>query len=155
MCALLAESLEHSWVIQEGVRGLCCANDPAKRHTTVRCIVVVNAAGLQQWCSAASCSCLHALLASHHVYIQCRFCKPLLQPMVHPDRVPVHPVRAILELVQRSGLQAAFRRDECKDAGCFCHVDCRQWQSYWLVSPADLAHYCFQRAPGASMHISC
>ena len=39
--------------------------------------------------------------------------------MVHPDNVPCHPVRAILELAQKSGLQASFKREECKDEGCF------------------------------------
>ena len=45
--------------------------------------------------------------------------QPFLQPMVHPDNVPCHPVRAILELAQKSGLQASFRREECQDEGCF------------------------------------
>ena len=45
--------------------------------------------------------------------------QPFLRPMVHPDNVPCHPVRAILELAQQNGLQASFRREECEEEGCF------------------------------------
>jgi hypothetical protein len=38
--------------------------------------------------------------------------------MVHPDNVPCHPVRVVLELAQKSGLQATFRREECLEEGC-------------------------------------
>ena len=45
--------------------------------------------------------------------------QPFLQPMVHPENVPCHPVRVIMELAQKAGLQATFRREECPDEGCY------------------------------------
>ena len=45
--------------------------------------------------------------------------QPFLQPMVHPDRVPFHPVRTLLELAQKAGVQVAFRREECEEPGSF------------------------------------
>ena len=44
--------------------------------------------------------------------------QPFLQPMVHPDNVPCHPVRVIMELAQKWGMQASFRREECLEEGC-------------------------------------
>ena len=34
--------------------------------------------------------------------------EPLLQPMPHPDTVPIHPARALLERCQQARTQACF-----------------------------------------------
>ena len=44
---------------------------------------------------------------------------PFLRPLVHPDKVPCHPVRALIELCQKNGLQVGFKKMKCADEGFF------------------------------------
>ncbi|KAK9823040.1 hypothetical protein WJX81_002311 [Elliptochloris bilobata] len=43
--------------------------------------------------------------------------EPLLQPMPHPDTVPIHPARALLERCQQAGLALAFTSEEGEQPG--------------------------------------